>query len=71
MKRTRFEPDQYADLLISEIGNRHFEKKGDFLHLGIHRDLISCHFAEALAAAFEDGKAVGRHQEREAADDAE
>jgi hypothetical protein len=56
-------------LLISEIGNRHFKKKGDFLHLGIHRELIICHFSEALAAAFEDGKVVGRHQADEEQND--
>jgi hypothetical protein len=70
MKRTRYEPDQYADLLISEIGNRHFQRKGDFLHLGIHRELIICHFSEALQAAFDDGKRVGKHQAEEDAKEA-
>jgi hypothetical protein len=64
MKRTRFEPDQYADLLIAEVDAEFFGKTGDFLHLGKHRDLITKHFADALEAAFRDGKTVGRHEEK-------
>jgi hypothetical protein len=62
MKRKRFDADQYADLLVSELDAAHFAKKGDFLHLGRHRDLIAKHFQTALDAAFADGEFVGKHK---------
>ena len=63
MKRTRFDADQYADLVISEVDAAFFTKTGDFLHLGRHRDMIAKHFQDALDAAFADGKYAGRHEE--------
>lgn len=62
MKATRYTPDQYADLLISELGAEFFKKNDEFLNLGSHRDLIANHFREALGAAFNDGKFVGKHE---------
>lgn len=62
MIRKRYDADQYADLLVSELDAAHFNLKGDFLHLGRHRELIAKHFQDALDAALADGEFVGKHK---------